>query len=51
LRKEKGDFSDISVGTEGFVEQEEVGQFGARCASRKTYFMSDRTHIFKPMYF
>ena len=49
--KEKGDFTEISVETEDFVEQEAGGQFGFRCVSRKTYFMNDRTHILTPVYF
>ena len=42
--KGKGDFSEISTETEGFFEQEAGGQFEFRCVSRRTYFMSDRTH-------
>jgi hypothetical protein len=46
-----GSFLEISVETEGFVEQEAGGQFGFRCVSRKTYYMSQKTHILTPVYF
>jgi hypothetical protein len=46
-----GSFLEISVETEGFVEQEAGGQFGFLYVSRKTYFMNERTHILTSVYF
>jgi hypothetical protein len=41
----------MSVQTEGLDEQGVGGQFGFSCVSRKTYYMSDRTHILTLVYF
>ena len=49
--KIEGSFPEFSVETSDFVKEEAGGQFGFRCVSRKTYYVSDRTHILNPVYF